>query len=185
VEEVSGPRARTPAPIRFGELPDVAIVGARGKALGLRRVLAAVDDIERRFEVRVTALDARAVCGAAHLASAILHARSARRAGEAKAREPQVEVMRFLTGQRQIKHAIARAGVGPKTNAFAFAVEGPVDRTGAAIAALVKELALTRDDGVLRAGAAKLRRLLGTSPPAGTTDFEALALENTAMLRLE
>jgi tRNA threonylcarbamoyladenosine modification (KEOPS) complex Cgi121 subunit len=130
-------------------------------------------------------VDARAVCGAAHLASAVLHARGAAAAGAARARDPKVEVMLYLSGQRQIKHAMARVGVGPRTAAFGIVLQGPAASTERAVGDLLAALSLRRDDKALSPSRAKLRRVLGEAPPAGVDDFEALALEATAMLRLE
>jgi len=174
-----------PPPVRFEDVKGAHFVGARGKPPGLKRALAAVGSAERRHGVRITVVDARAVCGAAHLASAVHHARGAAAAGEARARDPRVEIMLYLSGQRQIEKALARAGVGAATSAFGFVAEGRAGSAGRALAEALSSLSLARDDTVLAPSRAKLRRVLGGPPPPGTSDFEALALENTAVLRLE
>ncbi len=171
--------------LKFDELKGAWLAGAKGPAPGRDRTLRTVGAAERKFGVRVTVVDAAAVCGPAHLAGAVHHARMAAAAGEARARDPQVEVMLYLSGQRQIKNALARAGVGPKTKAFAFVIEGAGARAKAAFAALCKELGLKRDDSALSPSRSKYRRLSGAAAPAGERDLEALAMEHTAMLRLE
>lgn len=172
-------------PVRFDDLKGACLVAGRGKAPGLQRVLGAVAAVEERFGVRITVVDAGAVCGPGHLAGAVRHAREAAAAGEARARDPRVEVMLYLTGQRQIKNALKRAGVGPGTRAVAAVVEGPAPKAARAAAELLEAVGMGRDDRAMDPSAAKLRRLTGEAPPAGTEDWEALAMENTAMLRLE
>lgn len=173
-------------PVRFDDLKGACLVGGRGKVPDLDGALSAAAAVERRLGVRITLVDAAAVCGPGHLASAVHHARGAAAAGEARARDPRVELMLYLTGQRQIKHAMDRAGLGPKTAAVAVVVEGPAAKSARAAHELLAAVGLRRDDRAMAPSRAKLRRLLGKVAPAGGgADLEALAMEHTAMLRLE
>jgi KEOPS complex subunit Cgi121 len=177
--------SRARMPVRFEDAKDLAVVGSRGKAPALGRLLDAIDRAEAEHGVRLFVVDGRAVCGPAHLASAVLHAEGAAAAGERRARDEKVEVMLYLTGQRQIEKAIARAGVSKGTRTFAMAARGAPAKAERALDRTMVALGLARDDTVLSATPAKLKRLLGHAPPAGAEDLEALAMEQTAMFRVE
>lgn len=59
-----------------------------------------------------------AVHGEEHLASALLHALRAGAEGRSRTRDPALDVLRFLTGERQIRSAIRMAGLSPGRNRY-------------------------------------------------------------------
>jgi len=80
--------------------------------------------------------DARAVCGALHLQQAAELAQRAHAGDYALSHTRASEVLLYLTGQRQVSRAIARAGLTPATEAMAWVAFG---KPPAALAALVAE----------------------------------------------
>ena len=180
------PGASRPAPfIHFDETPNALFFGAKGAIVDVERALERVRNVESETGARIHIVDARAVCGAAHAGSALLHARRAHERGRGRARDLKVDVMMYLTGQRQISHAIERAGLRATSTRVVVMVEG--DEKGARLAAerLLRALTLEREDGALAAGTAKLKGL-GLRPTADdASDPEARALELVAMLDLE
>ena len=85
--------------------------------------------------------DARAVCGALHLRQAAELAQRAHAGDYALSHSRASEVLLFLTGQRQVSRAIARAGLTPATETVAWVAFG---EPPAELAALV-----TDDESVL------------------------------------
>ena len=171
--------------IAYKDLPNAHFLGARGKVPPLEKALAAVEGVERALGVSIHIVDAAAVCGPGHLASALLHARRAHERGRGRARSLKVEVFLYLAGQRQIGSALDTAGLSPKTTAVGIAVEGTAGKAQRAASELLGALKLKRADKALAPGVKKLARLPAAAPGAGATDFEALAMETTASLDLE
>ncbi len=96
----------------------------------------------------------QAVVGEAHLRSAALHAHRAFAEGRNHADRPEVEFLRYLTGQRQIKRALARAGVGDGANTAVVVALG--ERRMDALRYFLDYLGLNQDDALLEATPEKL-----------------------------
>lgn len=171
--------------IEFPEIPGAILFGGTGDPPPVETALKRAREVEREFAVRVHLVDAAAVCGPAHLASALAHARRSHDRGRARARDLKVELMLYLTGKRQIARAIAAAGLSPKTRGVALAVEGPVKQAADAAVALLHALDLSRDDEVLAASEKKARTLGVSGSADDPLGWESLALEVVAMLDLE
>jgi len=73
---------------------------------------------------RLALADARAVCGALHLHQAAELAQRAHDGGYALSHTRASEVLLYLTGQRQVSRAIARAGLTPVIEAVAWVAFG-------------------------------------------------------------
>ena len=138
----------------------------------------------------VQVLDAGAVCGRVHLESALLHARRAFERGEQLSRTLEVEWVLCAAGVRQVGAAFERSGVRPGCTAFALLVlaEGGDEPSQEALASLLDEIGLTRDDAVLECTDEALRRMgVGEAELAAVPEerWPDLVLERTALLDLE
>jgi KEOPS complex subunit Cgi121 len=184
-------KERIPIPRRavqllsFEETPGAWFCGAAGTPPELEEALKRTAAIERTHGVKIHLLDAHAVCGPAHLASALLHARRAKERGRAHAREPKVELMLYLTGSRQITRAIEAAGIGPKSLGVAMAIEGGAQEAYDAHVEVLHALDLSRDDKVLEPSAKKAKALGVSGKAKDPAGWEALAIEKVAVLDLE
>lgn len=185
---MKGPTKRPPrdAPLAtFDETPAAYFLGARGSLPDLKVSLSRVAAVEKSTGVRVHLVDASRVCGAVHLASALLHARRAHERGRGRARDLKVELMMYLVGERQISRAIESAGVKRGTKAVGVAVEGGHKSAVRAASELLPALALERDDAALVATAAKAKALKAAGAGKDAAEWEALALEVTAFVDLD
>lgn len=152
------------------------VVGARGPAGDPRPRLAVARDLGE-----VQLLDARVVCGRDHLVTAFEHAERAFREGTNVAKSLEVEFVLYASGERQINDAIAKMGIREDTTEFAVVLfAGDPERA-------LHALALSRDDSVLPASAAKLRSFglteeeFASVPPDRLAD---LVLERVALVDL-
>jgi tRNA threonylcarbamoyladenosine modification (KEOPS) complex Cgi121 subunit len=171
--------------ITFEETPGAWFCGAGGTPPELEAALARTAAIEKEHGVTIHLVTATAVCGAAHLGSALFHARRSRERGRARARDPKVELMLYLTGNRQIAKAMEAAGIGPKRPGVAMAIEGPAQAAYDAHVEVLHALDVSRDDSQLEATAAKAKAM-GLSAKAKDEDaWEMLAIEKGAVLDLE
>lgn len=161
---------------------DVAVAGARGP-LGLDDAL-----FQARKSARIAPLQlARADCivGTRHVRSAAVHAKRSFAEGRAHAKTLDVEFMRFLAGEAQIKAALAKMGLQEANDAVAVVAFGP--KRADAILHFMDALGLREDDGLLDASDAKLAAF-GVTPNmlAATTPEHRfdLALEAVALVDL-
>ena len=161
---------------------DVAVAGVLGP-LSLDDAL-----FQARKSARIAPLQlARAdrIVGTDHIRSAALHAARSLAEGRAQAKSLDVEFMRYLAGERQIKSALAKMGLG-ETNA-AVAVVGFGPKRKDAIEHFVDSLGLREDDKVLDASDAKLAAFgITATQLAATTPSRRLdlALEAVALVDL-
>jgi KEOPS complex subunit Cgi121 len=171
--------------IWFEETPGAFYFGAGGDPPELKETLKRVGEVEARHGVTVHVVDGRAVCGPAHLACALMHARRARERGRPHARDPKVELMVYLAGTRQIARALKKAGIGAKCTYLGFAVEGKAQAAWDAAVELLHALDVSRADEQLRATPEKAKALGVAGSAEDEEGWEALAVEAVAMVDLE
>lgn len=156
------------------------LAGTRGAVKDPPGVLKASQTWAANRGAEVTLADARAVFGRRHVESAILHAERAKREGRMIARSLAMESLLYLSGQRQVSHAIRVAGLREDTIATAV-LAFDLD----AVDELVASLGWTRDDTVLEPTGKSLA-YLGVRPSEETTISETrreeLALERVALV---
>ena len=179
------PPAKAAGLLSFDEVAGAYLFAGKARISSVDVALKLVSEVEKKAGVTVHAVDADAVCGPAHLASALLHARRSHANKRPRARDFKVELMLYLAGQRQIERAIQIAGLSSRTRALAFVIEGERDAAELAAKRLTEAFALAPDLSVLTPGLPKLARLGVLPGSAKDTDLEALALENVAILDLE
>lgn len=149
------------------------ILGARGELEDLKAMLATLAALPGE----VVVMRAAAVMGREHLLSAISHARRAFSRGGNSARTLGVEVLLYLSGERQISHALSQCGVAPGEKDFVILA---IDSDGEA--ALAK-LGWKRDDSLLDLDEEKESRLQAEFPHLALPS-QGLALEKVAMLEI-
>lgn len=172
-------------------MPHEAILGATGPPVeDVAAWLARLQATAARLDLRVQALDADAVCGLAHLLSALAHAHRAFERGKNLARTLEVEWALCAAGVRQVGPALERVGVRRGTTRFAMLVtyEGEPVLADDAAAALMRAAGLRPDEGALEFRPAALRRLgVSDAELAAVPEdrWQGLALERVALLDLE
>jgi len=179
------PKAKAAGLLSFDEVPDAFIFAGKSRVSDVDSALRKVSEVEKKSGATIHIVDADAVCGPAHLASALLHARRSHANHRPRARDLKVELMMYLSGQRQIERAIQIAGLSPRTRALGFVIEAPREAAERTATMLAKAFDLTPDLSVLTPGLPKLARLGVLPGSSKDTDLEALALEAVAILDLE
>ena len=162
---------------------DVACLGVRGP-LRLEDVLFQAKKSSRIAPLQVVRADR--VVGAEHVRSAATHAARAMREGRNHAKTLEVEFVRYLAGERQVKAALDKVGI-PE----AGATEGVLVAFGKhrkdALVHFADTLGLDEDDAVLQATEAKLADfgITATQQSATTPDRRLdLVLEAVAAVDL-
>lgn len=124
----------------------IALAGLRGP-LRLQDILFAAQNSNRIAPLQVVRADR--VVGPDHVRSAALHAHRSAREGRAQADAPEVEFLRYLAGERQIRKAIDKMGL-PDGAPAGIAIALGEKRTDA-LRHLIHSLGLREDDGVIAA----------------------------------
>ncbi len=131
---------------------DVALLGVRGP-LKLDDVLFQAKKSGRIAPLQVVRADR--VVGPGHVRSAAAHARRSIAEGRAHAKSLEVEFVRYLAGERQVKAALAKAGLPDEGAREAVAVAFGKGRADA-LAHFADALGLEGDDSLADASEAKL-----------------------------
>lgn len=105
------------------------------QATGARRAEAGVPDpptlirllrqVGGSGEGLVMLFDSEAIAGEAHLLSAWAHLGRARARGESRLRDRGAELALYVAGDDQLPRALAKVGVGPRTERFVLVAERP------------------------------------------------------------
>lgn len=122
----------------------VKVIGARGKAASVGRVMGTVKDFETKQNCTVQVFRADRIFGALHLEVAAEHAQRAFGQGINRSQHLGTEMLLYAAAERQIKNAIGKLGIGDGTERMAIALVGdaPFDE-------LLANLEFQRDDTVL------------------------------------
>lgn len=164
----------------------VLAVVATGPPGDLGVVLAAVERTRRRHRVFLQVTNVDIVYDALHIKSALLHAERALRRGLASGRSLETEYLRYLTGQRQVRRALERAGARPGARRHVVVAAGT--QAARAVRGLLAELGWRRVSGRIGPNRRALdhldvpRSARAITPRARWGD---LALERVALLDLE
>ncbi len=144
---------------------DVALVGLRGP-LKLEDVLFQAKKSARIAPLQVVRADR--VLGPDHVRSAALHATRSMAEGRAHAKSLEVEFVRYLAGERQVKAALAKVGLPDEGAREAVAVAFGAHRLDA-LRHFADALGLEEDDAVAAASEAKLLGFGITATQLGAT----------------
>lgn len=136
------------------DFPDaaIAIAGVRGP-LRLDDVLFQAKKSSRIAPLQVVRADR--VLGADHVHSAATHARRAMAEGRNHAKTLEVEFVRYLAGERQVKAALDKVGI-PDAGTDTGVVVAFGDHRADAVRHYLHALGLDEDDAVLRPSESKL-----------------------------
>jgi KEOPS complex subunit Cgi121 len=160
------------------------IIGVRGP-ISLEDVLFISKKGNRIGTVQVVRADR--VLGAAHIDSAIQHAERAWEEGRAHAKSLDVEFMRYVAGERQIRKAIEKMGIPETCDAAVIVGLGPHGTDAAHY--LHDSLGAKRDDTVLEPTMDKLRGYgitdlqLSATTPGKEYDLALEAVAEVDLLR--
>jgi hypothetical protein len=141
-------------------------------------------------------MDRDSVFGPSHLASAFMHAARSLLAGRSRARDPSMEVLRWLSGSHQLVEGLERASPGPDTEHILIctAPKGwPKVGDGSVLPAVevigggpkdIKGLEPVPEGSMVPWGGAKAARLLGGEFKGNEMDLEMAILELVAFTDL-
>lgn len=127
------------------------------------------------------------IAGAAHIRSAAQHAQRAEAEGRMQAKSLEVEFMRYLAGERQIRRALEKMGV--VDGAAHAVVVGLGPKRLDAVQHFVHSLGLKTDDGLLDGGPERVTafgitaKQLAATTPAARHDLVLEAVAEVDILR--
>lgn len=170
--------------------PHVAVGARRSRSdrRSAEEVRKALQVAVKRFRPDPQALtqlvDARAVAGARHVASALARAARARARGRGHLSDAGAEFLLYLAGSDQFPEAVARAGVQQDTREVVLVLSPPGDLHG-----LLVRTELEEDHKVYpRPPTAEVLERLGIDPeargPVPESSWELLAMEAGALVDL-
>jgi tRNA threonylcarbamoyladenosine modification (KEOPS) complex Cgi121 subunit len=164
------------------------------RALGARRrsppaptageIVTALRDLAKEAPGLAAVLDADAVAGERHLLSAWAHLGRSRARGAARLRDRSAEFVLYVAGDDQLPRALAKVGVGERTDRFVVVTERPLEPE-----ALLGRFGLEADPSAYpRAVTAETLERLGIGPAdraaVPEASWEGLVLERVAMVDL-
>lgn len=162
----------------------VAVAGIRGP-LRLEDILFVAKKSNRIAPLQAVRADL--VVGVDHVRSAAMHAQRAQRQGRMHANSVEVEFVRYLAGERQIRAALDKVGLPDGAASAAVVAFGP-KRTDA-LQHFLHSLAPKQDDKVLEAAESKLvqfgitSKALQATTPARRMDLVLEAVASVDLLR--
>lgn len=173
----------------FGE----RVAGAAGGTLRVKdvnQVLEMAAGIDSRCGTTSQLFDASRIAGKAHLAHAARSALIAHATGRGFASSLAIELVCWAAAERQIRKAFEKVGLREGTVEVAVITLGAsraqVER---ALADIIRELRVERDDSVLELKGAKVKGILGafgiSGGELGIAEPEKLVLERISLLALQ
>lgn len=159
-------------------MAELLSVLAKGVVEDVVEAVARMDALAARHGVFLQLVDARAVYNQRHLQSAWLHAERAQTQGRMSAKTLGAEFLMYLTGERQVHHALEKAGIQAGSDRTIVVAAG--ERAATAIWGLLDKLGWSRDSAGIPTNEAALTHL---AVMAGN-DPEASILERVALLDL-
>ena len=168
------------------------IVGAAGKVGDSDKLLERVDQISKERDIEIVAVDAGYVCGKDHIVSAYRHAVRAFEEGRNSMKKFSMELLLYISGERQIKNAIRKIGIkdGIENVVFIFMDASDYENLNGKISEdealkIVEELGFGIDNDVLKPSREKLRAMgFGDEEmeTVGKDKYSDLILEKVAMV---
>lgn len=158
------------------------IAGARGP-FAQRELLEHIARVRKTHGVVLQAFDAGAIYGRAHLEAAVEKAERAHARGDGIAKDLATEIACYAAGDPQIAKALARVGVPARGNGLVLVALGDLAET--ALAELLTEARLTRDDAAVREDGGALERIGVTAAMRANVphaEWALLAVERVALV---
>ena len=158
------------------------LCGARGQIRKPEDVLEKLDEFCESEQCEGQIVDADMVFGRTHIITSYEHAKRAFDEERNSSRSLAMEVLLYMSGERQISTAIEKMGIKDGTMEFCIILLGDVD-----IGELLRHLGLEMDDSVLEGDISKLeafgisQKEMDTLPGENVFD---LVLERVAMVDL-
>ena len=158
------------------------LCGARSQIRKPEDVLEKLDEFCESEQCEGQIIDADMVFGRTHVITSYEHAKRAFDEERNASRSLAMEVLLYMSGERQISTAIEKMGIKDGTREFCIVLLGEADIEG-----LIQHLGVKKDDSVLEGDISKLRafgisqREMDTLPEENVFD---LVLERVAMVDL-
>lgn len=168
------------------------IVGAAGKVEDSDKLLERVDQISRERGIEIVVVDAGYVCGKDHIVSAYRHAVRAFEEGRNSMKKFSMELLLYISGERQIKNAIRKIGIkdGIENVVFIFMDASDYENLKGKISEgeaskIVEKIGFRIDNDVLKPSREKLRAMGFGDEEIETVSkdkYSDLILEKVAMV---
>jgi len=168
----------------------VGIVGGKTTVEGVDEVLEGLARIDRKHGTVSQIFDASRIAGKEHLLHAARLALIAQATGKNFASSLNIELACWVAGERQIDRALGKVGVHKGGMKIAILTIGKTRSVvKRAVADLMRELSVERDDDVVELGPEKIAPLLKVfsipKSELGIADIRKLVLERIALLSLQ
>ena len=102
----------------------VGVEGGKGRVKDPEELIEKARVIGKRNATILQVFDAEYIAGPIHLVHAVRQALLAMRTGEMRAQSPDLEILRWVAVEKEIRRAIAKVGVHESTRNFAFVCVG-------------------------------------------------------------
>ncbi|MFN4133263.1 MAG: KEOPS complex subunit Cgi121 [Candidatus Hadarchaeales archaeon] len=175
-------------PHKILELPDhqkfVGVVGCRG-AVSAKNLFQTIVEAGKEHGVLLQAFDARAIAGPRHLVHAVTLCLAARERGKNIARTPEIDLLCWVAGEKQIEMAVRKVGVKSKSPIAIVAVGGEIEKITSAMREIFMKSGLRADPEVVEMSqekVAKIKKIFAITEAELTTSIEKIVLERIALL---
>ena len=168
------------------------IVGAAGRVEDSDKLLEKLGQISKERDIEIVAVDAGYVCGKDHIVSAYRHAVRAFEEGRNSMKKFSMEILLYISGERQIKNAIQKIGIkdGIENVVFIFMDASDYENLKGKISEdealkIVDELGFRIDNDVLKPSREKLKAMGFGDEEIETVSkdkYSDLILEKVAMV---
>ncbi|HEX17238.1 MAG TPA: hypothetical protein ENG60_02355 [Thermoplasmatales archaeon] len=170
------------------------VKGARGRIEDVEGFVRKVREISTGMGIEIQVVDADLVCGKDHVISAVMHAVRSFKEKRNSTRSLSMELLLYLSGERQISRAIEKVGIkeGKERHVFVFLGSDDLDYIEKSLTedeaeGIIRSLGMELDDGVMRVSREKLERFGLTMEEIETVDkdkYGDLILEKVALVDL-
>ena len=170
------------------------VKGARGRIEDVEGFVRKVREISTRMGIEIQVVDADLVCGKDHVISAVMHAVRSFKEKRNSTRSLSMELLLYLSGERQISRAIEKVGIkeGKERHVFVFLGSDDLDYIEKSLTedeaeGIIRSLGMELDDGVMGVSREKLERFGLTMEEIETVDkdkYGDLILEKVALVDL-
>jgi KEOPS complex subunit Cgi121 len=146
------------------------ITGAKGFISNIDDFLKKINNICEKYSIIIQVFNAEIIFGKKHIISAYRHAKRAHEQNTNTTKSLAMEILLYVSGERQLKLAIPKTGVKKGQSSIAFILIGE-NITDKLIIELLQILKLKRDDKVLEGDINTLKKF-------GLTEIEIKTVPN-------
>jgi len=138
----------------------IEIFGCKGNIQNIEKILKQVENLSNKYNIILQVFNADFIYGKNHLLSAVNHAKRAFAQNTNSLNSLALELLLYMSGERQIQKAILKIGINKTTNNFAFVLisKDKNEFSEKILIDVISSLNLIRDDKVLEGNIDNLKR---------------------------